>query len=255
MKLTIKSVVIGSLLSLVLVFTFVPQIFARGGESGGTTTPSTTTTNSGPSTSPTQTSPTTSEQPSETEMSREAQQSKGDTTSETGVLENKVDNPNGELRKEVTRERLDSKKKAVCESRQTAVNKAMGNVAERSTNQLERITAIYTMSVKFYAEKSLSVSNYATLVTAVETAQKAATTANQDLATTTKFSCDSDGPKADVQAFRNKRLDKVDTFGAYRTAVKALVKAIRVAAKATETSTHEATSNSTPTGTTTGGTN
>ena len=141
------------------------------------------------------------------------------------------DNPDREARKEVGREKLESRKKEVCQNRKETINMAMTNVTERSQNQLERIGKIYEATVVFYNEKELSVMQYDQLVATVTSTKAAAETAAQNLQSTPKLSCDSDGPKADVQAFRNKRLDKVEAFGSYRDAVKAFVKTVREAAK------------------------
>ncbi|HEY8886747.1 MAG TPA: hypothetical protein VIM31_04605 [Candidatus Microsaccharimonas sp.] len=240
MKLRAKNVVIGITLSLMLTVTFVPQLFAEDGTSGSgttTTTPSTSTDSSSGSGKSTESTKRSQTQPS----------SETDKSGTTQTAEDKADNPKGEVRKEITRQKLDDKKKAVCETHQSVVNKAMDDVVQRSKNHFDRITAIYDMTTKFYTDKGLSVSNYDTLVANVETAKAAAVSASAELTSTPQFSCASDGPKADIQAFRNKRLDKVDAFGAYRDAVKVLVKAVRDAAKATETTTTS--------GTTTGGTN
>ena len=158
-------------------------------------------------------------------------------SSKTTGMTDREDNPNGEMRKEVRREKLDDKKKALCESRLTIVNKSMGDVVTRSQSHFNRITDVYNKVTKFYADKGLTVSNYAALVAKVEAAKTAASTADTNLAAAPKLSCGSDGPKADMQAFRNKRLDKVEAFGAYRDAVKSLVKAVRDAAKTTEAAT------------------
>ena len=239
MKFTTKSIVIGASLSLVLAFAFVPQIFAQGGDNGG----STTTTN--PPESPTeQTSPTEPSSGSSTDSNQRTRtEPRTEDSSKTIGMVDREDNPNGELRKEVRREKLDDKKKALCESRQTIVNKSMGEVVSRSQSHFDRITEVYNKATKFYADKSLTVSNYAALVAKVEAAKTAASTADKSLAAAPKLSCDSDGPKADMQAFRNKRLDKVEALGAYRDAVKALVKAVREAAKTVE-STVDATNES-----------
>ncbi len=230
MKFTTKSIVVGASLSLVLAFAFVPQLFAQGGDSGGTTT---TTNPTEPSTEPS--NPTASNQGTSTDSNRRTPTGpRTEDNSRTIGMTDREDNPNGELRKEIRREKLDDKKKALCESRQSIVNKSIGNVVTRSQNHFDRITDIYTKTTKFYSEKSLSVSNYAALVAKVEAAKTAASMADKNLVAAPKLSCDSDGPKADLQAFRNKRLDTVEAFGAYRDAVKALVKAVRDAAKTTE---------------------
>lgn len=227
MKFTAKSVVVGMSLSIMLAIVFVPQLLAKEGESGGdtTTTPSTSEPSSG-SSGRTDANRTT-ERSRETTRSNEVEKSDSADDSTDGRLE---DNPQGEARRELAREKLDDKKKAVCETRQSAVNKAMGDVVDRSKNHFDRITAIYDMTVKFYTDKELSISPYDTLIATVETTKVAALAANQQLSETPTFTCESDGPKADVQAFRNKRLDKVEAFGAYRDAVKALVKAVKAAA-------------------------
>lgn len=239
MKFMTKSIVVGASLSLVLAFAFVPQIFAQGGDNGGSTT------TVKPPESPTeQPSPTAPSSGTSTDSNRRTQtEPSTEDSSKTIGMVDREDNPNGELRKEVRREKLDDKKKVLCESRQTIVNKSMGDVVTRSQSHFDRITEVYNKTTKFYTDKNLTVSNYAALVAKVEAAKIAASTADKNLAAAPKLSCESDGPKADMQAFRNKRLDKVEALGAYRDAVKALVKAVRDAARTTEAAT-DATSES-----------
>ncbi len=205
MKLMTKNVVLGLTFSLVLAVAFVPQLFAEETENGGDSTENTppTTQRSGEKSTQTKTT----EQESETET-----------------------------RREVAREKLDSRKKALCESREGTVNKAITNVGERSQNHFDRITKIYDLSLTFYTEKGLSIGNYDELVASVISTKAIAETALTELKSTPQLSCDSDGPKADLQEFRNRRLDKVEAFSAYRDAVKAFVKAVKAAAEATETS-------------------
>lgn len=229
MKFSPKNIVVGMTLSLMLVIAFVPHIFAEDGTSGGTTTttteppkPTTTTTNSGTTNNTTEKSQTDPENGTSTE------------TAPPDRMKHKLDNPNGEVRKEIAREKLDDKKKAICEEHKSALNTVVDNVVQRSKNHFDRITAIYDMTTKFYTDKGLSVSNYTTLVANVESAKAAAVLASQNLDSTPQFSCESDGPKADIQAFRNKRLDKVDTFASYRDAVKTLVTAVKAAAQVAE---------------------
>ena len=96
MKFSPKNIVVGMTLSLMLVIAFVPHIFAEDGPSGGTTTttteppkPTTTTTNSG-------TTNNTTERP---------QTDPGNGTSPESAppdrMKDKLDNPNGEVRKEI----------------------------------------------------------------------------------------------------------------------------------------------------------
>ncbi|MFY9228103.1 MAG: hypothetical protein WAO28_02140 [Candidatus Microsaccharimonas sp.] len=197
MKLTKMNITLGLVMSLLLSFAFVPQLFAVDDES---TTPSTPT--------------------------------KKTTETRSTERESKI-----EERRDVAREKLDAKKKSICESREGSVNRAITNVFDRSQNHYDRITKVYDLTVAFYDEKNLTISNYDELVANVVTTKAVAETALTELKNTPKLSCDSDGPKADIQAFRNKRLDKVEAFGAYRDAVKAFVKAVRAAAVTTETET------------------
>jgi|GEM_PF-2868192 len=157
----------------------------------------------------------------------------------TTRVSDKVDNVKGEQRKEVAREKLDAKRLTLCESRQSVVNTAMTNVIDRSKTHFDRITAIYTKATKFYVAKNLSIDNYEALVLNADSAKAAAEAANKELTNLSQFSCGSTGPKADIQVFRNKRLDKVDAFNVYRDAVKALVGAMRDAAKVTEPTTKD----------------
>lgn len=197
-----KNVIFGLTFSLVLGVTFVPQLFAVDGEDTGGSSGSTT-------------------PPPASETKKTERESRVET------------------RREVAREKLDERKKTVCETHEGTVNKAITNVSERSQNHFDRITKIYDLTVAFYGEKGLTISNYDELIATVVSTKTAAETALTELKATPRLSCDSDGPKADLQEFRNKRLDKVEAFGNYRDAVKAFVKAVKVAAESAQTETQE----------------
>jgi hypothetical protein len=205
-----KKITLGLLFSFVVAFVCVPQLLAKEGderESPGSTNRIVELTEN-------------KKEMPENEMESEQRDIPGSVE----------DNPDREARKEVGREKLESRKKAVCQNRQEKINTAMTNVTERSQNQLERIGKIYEATVTFYNEKGLSIAQYDELIATVTSTKAIAETAAQNLQSTPKLSCDSDGPKADVQAFRNKRLDKVEAFGNYRYAVKTFVKTVREAA-------------------------
>lgn len=143
---------------------------------------------------------------------------------------------NPEIRQEVARKRLEERKKTVCEARQESINTRMGNISERSQNHFDRIGAIYTATNTFYEANNLLIEDYDRLVGAVNETETAAQSALEALQAAPKLSCDSDGPKADVQNFLNLRLSKVSSFNAYRDAVKAFVKAVKAAAEVNVTS-------------------
>lgn len=134
---------------------------------------------------------------------------------------------NREERKELARERLDAVKLKVCQKREAQVNTIMDRVVVRSQGHIDRITAISDRTKAFYEKQGNTLDNYATLVASVETSRLAAKTAVDALSTDANFSCESDGPKAYIQGFRNQRLTKIAAVGAYRDAVKALVKAVK----------------------------
>lgn len=204
MKFSMKTIVVGSFFSLVLVLAVAPQIFAQDVETYETETTQ--------ETQPTQ--PTQPQKPSRVTAENER-----------------------EVRQEVRREKLNEKKIAVCENRQEKINAAMVKMVDRSQKHFDRITNIYEISTSFYTQKGLTVAGYETLIANVEAAKAAASAANEYLSAAPKLLCESDGPQADLQAFRNARLDKVKAFNAYRDDVKTLVKAIRDVAKAAEPTT------------------
>ncbi|MBC7459325.1 hypothetical protein H7200_01260 [Candidatus Saccharibacteria bacterium] len=214
MNIIAKKITLGLVFSFVVAFVCVPQLLAKEGDER----------ESPESTNTVVESTLIKKEMPENELESEQRDIPGSAE----------DNPDREARKEVGREKLESRKKAVCQNRQEKINSAMTNVGERSQNQFDRIGKIYEATVVFYNAKGLSVAGYDELVAKVNSAKAAAETAAQNLQSTPKLSCDSDGPKADVQAFRNKRLDKVEAFGSYRDAVKAFVKTVREAAKAVE---------------------
>lgn len=132
-----------------------------------------------------------------------------------------------EDRKEVAREKLDDAKKKTCAEREANINAAMDRIVERSQKHIDRITAVSDKAKAFYIEKRNVLSNYDQLVANVEQKRAAAQAAVDALSTTATFSCDSDGPKSDIQNFHNDRAGKIEAVGAYRTAVKELIAGIK----------------------------
>lgn len=130
------------------------------------------------------------------------------------------------------REKLAEQKRKVCEAHAEQINKVMDNVAKRTDTHMSNITNVYVLAKAFYVKHDLTVDNFDQLVAAVDTKKAAAESIAATLTKRSDFSCESDGPKTDIQEFKNQRLDKVNAVKAYRTAVKELVAAIRTAAAA-----------------------
>ncbi len=132
-----------------------------------------------------------------------------------------------EERQEVKKERLSTTKLKVCQLRESNVNSVMDRIVERSQKHVDRITEAATKAKAFYVAKGNVLTNYDELVATVETKRVAAQAAVDTLSTGATFSCESDGPKAEIQAFRNQRLSKIEAVTAYRSAVKELITGIK----------------------------
>lgn len=132
-----------------------------------------------------------------------------------------------EERREVAREKLDAAKKKVCEARQNRINTTMQNVVNRSDRHLDYITKVAVRTQSFYPKSGVTLANYDELVATINEKKAAAEAAIVTVQSKASFSCDSEGPKADIQDFRNHRLGKVEAMREYRTAVRALIDAIK----------------------------
>jgi len=132
-----------------------------------------------------------------------------------------------EEKKEIARERLSATKLKVCTIQKEKITNIMERVIERSQRHIDTITAISDRTKTFYEEKGYELDIYVTLTEAVETARVAAQTETEGLMSESDFTCESDGPKSDIQDFRNQVLAKRDAIGAYRSAVKNLIVAVK----------------------------
>lgn len=134
-----------------------------------------------------------------------------------------------EEHKELAREKLSAAKLKVCQTREAQVNKIMDGVVGRSQGHVDRITEIADRTKAFYEKQGKTVDTYFALVASVESARQSAQTAVDALSATADFACSSDGPKSDIQGFRNQRLSKISAIGAYRDEVKKLIVAVKSA--------------------------
>lgn len=184
----------------------------RSGEGGGTRS-------SEQRSGETRTDDTTAETEVETQESPESESESTSTDSGSEVKR--------EDRKEVARERLDDAKKKACTQREANINAAMDRIVERSQKHVDRISAVSEKAKQFYIAQGNVLSTYDELVAVVEQKKIAAQAAVDALSEGAVFSCDSDGPRSDLQDFRNGRLNKIEAVGAYRTAVKELIAGIK----------------------------
>ncbi len=226
---TMKKILIAGALSFVIGIVVVPQTFAKeGAESGNSGSGSSS--NSGKTTT---TKRTEAEHPVEVEDEKSSDSDDSSTSSDVRREDRRADVP--------SREKLDDKKRSVCNAAAPEINQVISNVAERTKRHSTQIENIYSLTKAFYEKSGLTVSDYDALVATVDTKKALADAAAQKIDTQPKFSCDSDGPKADLQTFRNARIDKVDAFKEYRDAVKALINAVKTAAKEAKATTSSTT--------------
>lgn len=125
------------------------------------------------------------------------------------------------------KQRLDSLSLKICEKRQGAIKKSMTNVVDARQKQIDHIAEISSRVQAFYTKQGHVLANYDTLVAAVADKKAAAQAALDATKSDAPFSCDSDGPKAQLQAFRNKRTTMIDAIKAYRQAVKDLIRGVK----------------------------
>lgn len=122
---------------------------------------------------------------------------------------------------------LDSLRRKICEKRQATIKKSMTRVVDQRQKQIDHIGDIASRVQAFYVKRGHVLTNYDALVSDVvaqKTAAQAALAATQSDA---KLECDSDGPKAQLQAFRNKRTAAIEAIKAYRQAVKNLIVGVK----------------------------
>lgn len=219
-----KLLVLGALV-FVLAIAVAPRTFARGGDD--------TTNSETHSTSETEQKQANKE-PETRLRNRDntTEPTKHQTIEQEVESETHRDGSDDEKKSLPPREKLAEQKRKVCEAHAEQINKVMDNVAKRTDTHMSNITNIYVLAKAFYVKHNLTVDNFDQLVATVEAKKAAAESVASTLTKRSDFSCESDGPKTDIQEFKNQRLNKVSAIKAYRAAVKDLVAAIRTAAAA-----------------------
>lgn len=125
-------------------------------------------------------------------------------------------------------EKLSAAKQKVCQTRQTVIGNVMTRINDRGQRRLDLINAISTKVQDFKSTKNLTVADYDTLVSAVETSKATAQTAVDAVKNTqVEFKCDGNDPKGVGSAYQAAVKVQNDALKAYRDAVKDLVAAIK----------------------------
>jgi hypothetical protein len=129
-------------------------------------------------------------------------------------------------------QKLQESKQKKCQEKQADINNRLKKIAERGQKQLELFSNIATKTETFYTTKNLSVSNYDTLVSAIND-KKAAAQATVDKITSdsTTFTCDdTTTAKSQLAGFKTDLKAEISALKEYRTSVKNLIVAVKSAA-------------------------
>lgn len=147
--------------------------------------------------------------------------------------------------KEQAQTRLADAKLKTCQLREKNVTNIMIRLSDRSTKQLAVFTQISDRTQAFYAEKGKILSNYAPLLSTVNTTKTNAETAvTNTKSMSVTFTCTGTDPKGVANSFKTSLQSQNDALKAYKTAIKNLIVGVKSV---------QSTTNSTNTTTSTGG--
>lgn len=131
--------------------------------------------------------------------------------------------------KAVAKQRLDEAKQKACVRYEKNIIAMMNRVTDRRHAQIDHITDIANKTKAFYVKKGYILSNYNDLVDAVAAKKTEAEAAIAATKATADFRCDSDGPKAQLQTFRDARSKAIDAIQTYKQSVKTLIQGVKSA--------------------------
>lgn len=131
-----------------------------------------------------------------------------------------------EIRAEA-KQRLDDTKRRVCANHQASINKLMVRVITQRQKQIDHISEVSARVQAFYVKQGYELATYDALVNDVNTKKAAAQAALDAAKPGATFDCGSDGPKAELQAFRDKRSVVVAAIKDYRQSVKKLIEGVK----------------------------
>jgi hypothetical protein len=133
-----------------------------------------------------------------------------------------------EDRKLAAKQKLDGQKLAACEKRATNIVNHMGKTTTKAEDLAQKFSTIADKATSFKATKSIAVINYAQLSEDVSTS-KMNLSDKISAAKSLTFTCTSDGPKNQLQAFVLAMDDVRAALKSYKTAVHQLVLGVRQA--------------------------
>ncbi|MDB5161385.1 MAG: hypothetical protein JWO96_765 [Candidatus Saccharibacteria bacterium] len=158
---------------------------------------------------------------------------KSSTESTTSTTETHKSTESTQSKAQELNTKLDSNHLKNCKEREGDINSRLQRIAKRSQNQLDLFATIATRTETFYTDHKLSLSNYDTLVGAVNTQKAAAQAAvNQVKSDSVGFKCDGTDPKGALSTFKTDLKSETTALKNYRTAVKNLITGVRSAREA-----------------------
>ncbi len=117
----------------------------------------------------------------------------------------------------------------VCQNRQNAINNIINRIDTRATNQLTLFSTIASRVEAFYTKQGKTISDYSSLVAAVDSAQTKASNDLTTLKTNSSFTCSSTNPKGMVLAFQTYLKTAITDLKSFKTAVKNLIVGVATA--------------------------
>ncbi len=140
----------------------------------------------------------------------------------------------GQANQEAVKTRLSEANVKLCQNRERVITSTMARISDRGQKQLELFTGIAGQAEKYYTDKGKTLSDYATLLAAVQAKQAAAQLAVNAVKTpVSSFSCGGDDPKGVADSFKSMLKIEIDALNAYKTSIKDLI----VGVKSVETQT------------------
>jgi hypothetical protein len=135
-----------------------------------------------------------------------------------------------EDRQQIRNERLKANQLKACQNRQAAINSHASRAVNAATTIEAKFASIAAKVDTFKISKGVTVDSYEELKADVSTKKTAVDAAVEQANTQlSSFSCDSDGPKAQMQLFVSQMDVVRQALKDYRTSIKNLIQGVRQA--------------------------
>ena len=139
-------------------------------------------------------------------------------------------------------EKLDAKRLAVCEKRQSKINAIVTRGNERNEKQLAVFQKIEAKVIQFYEDKQLSSEGYDAAVT-LANEKEAAVLASIQVSSETTFDCNKTDGAAPANVVRELMRTRHEALKDYRSAIKDLIVVVKKAHGQQQTSETDARNN------------